>query len=138
MKVGMQQSMSYNYGRRRNRLRKGKRNKFILSKITIYKSSNISLAEHITANKVLQLLKMANSRVHGMYNIEQNIEKHRWIIANLRKTKQKELLELASLHNKISSANGMLKQYNLAIKEKKEELATILDKKIKYERQFKK
>ena len=77
---------------------------------------------------------MANSRVHGMYNIEQNIEKHRWLIANLRKTKQKEGLELAALHNKISSANGMLKQYNLAIKEKKEELATILDKKIKYER----
>jgi hypothetical protein len=48
-----------------------------------------------------------------MYNIEQNIEKHRWIIAHLRKTKQKEGLERADLHNKISSANGMLKQYNL-------------------------
>jgi len=77
---------------------------------------------------------MANSRVHGMYNIEQNIEKHRWILAHLRKTKQQELLELAALGNKIGSANGMLKQYNLAIKVKKEELITMLDKKIKYER----
>ncbi len=77
---------------------------------------------------------MANSRVHGMYNIEQNIKKHRWIIANLRKTKQKEGLEHSALHNKISSANDMLKQFNLAIKVKKEEPATILDKKIKYER----
>jgi hypothetical protein len=94
--------------------------------------TNLALAEHITAKEVLQLLKMANSRVDGMYNIEQNIEKHRWIIANLRKTKHKEQLELAALHNKISSANGMLKQYNLAVKVKKEELASILDKKIKY------
>ena len=77
---------------------------------------------------------MANSRVHGMYNIEQNIKKHRWIIANLRKTKQKEGLEHSALQNKISSANDMLKQFNLAIKVKKEEPATILDKKIKYER----
>jgi hypothetical protein len=96
--------------------------------------TNLVLAEYITANEVLQLLKMANSRVHGMYNIEQNIEKHRWIIANLRKTKHKEQLELIALHNKISSANGMLKQFNLAVKVKKEELAIILDKKIKYER----
>ena len=77
---------------------------------------------------------MANSRVDGMYNIEQNIEKHRWVIANLRKTRQKEGLELAALNKKISPANDMLKQYNLAVKVKKEELATILDKKIKYER----
>jgi hypothetical protein len=77
---------------------------------------------------------MANSRVDGMYNIEQNIEKHRWVIANLRKTRQKEGLELAALNKKISPANDMLKQYNLAIKVKKEELATVLDKKIKYER----
>ena len=96
--------------------------------------TNLALVEHITAKEVLQLLKMANSRIHGMYNIEQNIEKHRWIIAYLRKIKHKEQLELASLHNKISTASGMLKQYNLAIKEKKEELASILDKKIKYER----
>ena len=96
--------------------------------------TNLALAEHITANQVLQLLKMANSRVDGMYNIEQNIEKHRRLIAYLRKTKHKEQLELAAIHNKISSANGMLKQYNLAIKVKKEELATILDKNIKYKR----
>ena len=66
--------------------------------------------------------------------MNENIKKHRWVIANLRKTRQKEGLELVALHNKISSANGMLKQYNLAIKVKKEELAAILDKKIKYER----
>jgi hypothetical protein len=69
-----------------------------------------------------------------MYNIEQNIKKHRWIITNLRKTKQKEVLQRVALGNKISSANGMLKQYNLAVEVKKEELAAILDKKIKYER----
>ena len=28
--------------------------------------ANLALAEHITANEVLQLLKMVNSRVHGM------------------------------------------------------------------------
>jgi hypothetical protein len=81
--------------------------------------ANLALAEHITANGVLQLLKMANSRVHGMYNIEQNIKKYRWVIANLRKTRQKEGLELVALHNKIRSSNDMLKQYNLAIKVKK-------------------
>ena len=53
--------------------------------------TNLALAEHITANEVLQLLKMANSRVHGMYNIEQNIKKHRWLIANLRKTTERRI-----------------------------------------------
>jgi hypothetical protein len=96
--------------------------------------TNLALAESMTANRVLQLLKMANSRVHGMHNIEQNIKKYRWVIMNLIKTRQEEGLELVVLDNKISSANGMLKQCNLAIKEKKEELAAVLDKKIKYER----
>jgi hypothetical protein len=69
-----------------------------------------------------------------MHNIKQNIKNHRIAITNLRKTRQEEGLELVALSNKISSANGMLKQYNLAIKVKKEELTTILDKKIKYGR----
>ena len=96
-------------------------------KISLFiRLANLALAEHITANEVLQLLKMANSRIYRMYNIEQNIKKHRWIIAYPRKTKQKERLEHAALHNKISSENCMLKQYNLAIKEKKEELLQFL------------
>jgi hypothetical protein len=96
--------------------------------------TNLVLAEHITAKEVLQLLKMANSRVDGMYNIKQNIEKHRRLIVFLRKTKHEEQLEHTAIHDKISSANGMLKQLNLSLKVKKEELAIILDKKIKYER----
>jgi len=52
--------------------------------------TNLALAEHIRSNDVLQLLKMANSRIHGMYNIEQNIKKHRLLIAYLRKTKHEE------------------------------------------------
>ena len=41
-------------------------------KISLFiRLANLALAEHMTANEVLQLLKMANSRVHGMYNIEQ-------------------------------------------------------------------
>jgi len=96
--------------------------------------ANLALAEHITTKEVLQLLKMANSRVDGMYNIEENIEKHRMAITNLRRTRQEEGLELVALQNKISSASGMLKQINLALNVRKEELAIILDKKIKYER----
>ena len=61
--------------------------------------------------------------------MNENIKKHRWVIANLRKTRQKEGLELVALHNKISSANGMLKQYNLAIKVKKESLLQFLIRK---------
>jgi hypothetical protein len=101
---------------------------------TFIELTNLALAEHLRASQVLQLLKMANSPINGMCNIEQNIEKHRSLIAYLRKTKHKEQLEHAAIHDKISSANGMLKQLNLAIKVKKEELATVLDKKIKYER----
>jgi hypothetical protein len=52
--------------------------------------TNLALAEHITAKEVLQLLKMANSSIHGMHNIEENIKKHRWVIANLRKTRQEK------------------------------------------------
>jgi hypothetical protein len=94
--------------------------------------TDLARAEHFRASQVLQLLKMANSP--GMYNIEQNIKKYRWTIAHLRKTRQQDGLEHMDLNRKISSANGMLKQVNLAVKEKKEELATILDKKIMYGR----
>jgi hypothetical protein len=96
--------------------------------------TNLALAEHLRASQVIQLLKMANSRIHGMYNIEQNIIGFRQVIARLRKTRQKEGLELYALDNKIRSANDILTQLNLAIKVRKEELAAILDKKIKYER----
>jgi hypothetical protein len=99
---------------------------------TFIELTDLALAEHLRASQVLQLLKMANSPINGMCNIEQNIEKHRSLIAYLRKTKHKEQLEHAAIYDKISSANGMLKQLNLAIKVRKEELAAILDKKIKY------
>jgi hypothetical protein len=96
--------------------------------------TSLALAEHITAREVLQLLKMANSRIHGMYNIEQNIIKFRGVVAHLRRTRQREGLELVALEKKIRLANDILTQYNQTIKMRKEELATILDKKIKYER----
>jgi hypothetical protein len=101
---------------------------------TFMEITNLALAEHITAKEVLQLLKMANSSIHGMRNIEENIEKHRWVIADLRKTRQTKGLELYALEDKIRSANDILRQLNLIIETRKEELAAILDKKIKYER----
>jgi len=39
------------------------------------------------ASQVLQLLKMANSPIDGMCNIEENIIKFRGVIAHLRKYK---------------------------------------------------
>ena len=69
-----------------------------------------------------------------MYNIEENIKKYRWIIAHLRKTRRKQGIEMYDLDNKIRSANDILKQLNQIIDARKEELAAILDKKIKYER----
>jgi hypothetical protein len=68
----------------------------------------LALAEHLRASQVLQLLKMANSPIDGMCSIEQNIEKHKGLIAYLRKTKQREALELEALNNKIRSANDTL------------------------------
>jgi hypothetical protein len=99
---------------------------------TFIELTNLALAEHLRAGQVLQLLKMANSPIDGMCSIEQNIEKHKGLIAYLRKTKQREALELEALNNKIRSANDILTQYNQTIKVRKEELAAILDKKIKY------
>ncbi len=52
--------------------------------------TNLALAEHMTASQVLQLLKMANSSVHGMHNIEHNIITFRRVVAHLRMTRQKE------------------------------------------------
>jgi hypothetical protein len=101
---------------------------------TFMEITNLALAEHITAKEVLQLLKMANSSIHGMHNIEENIEKHRWLIADLRKTRQTKGLEMYALEDKIRLANDILRQLNLIIGTRKEELAAILDKKIKYER----
>jgi hypothetical protein len=95
--------------------------------------TNLALAEHMRASHVIQLLKMANSLKHGMFNIEENIKKYRWTIAHLRETRQKKGIELFTLDNKIRSANDILKQLNQVIKIRKEELASILDKKIKYE-----
>ena len=86
----------------------------------------------MTASQVLQLLKMANSSVHGMHNIEHNIITFRRVVAHLRMTRQKEGLELYALENKIRSANDIIKQLNQIIDAKKDELAVILDKKIKY------
>lgn len=85
------------------------------------------------ASQVVQLLKMANSPRDGMYNIEKNIKKYRWTIAHLRETRRKQGIELFTLDNKIRSANDVLKQLNLVIKIRKEDLAAVLDKKIKYE-----
>jgi hypothetical protein len=95
--------------------------------------TNLALAEHMRASQVVQLLKMANSPMHGMHNIEENIKKYRWIIAHLRETRRKQGIELFTLDNKIRSANDILKQLNQVIKIREEELAAVLDKKIKYE-----
>src|SRR5918995_3053560 len=46
MKVGMQQSMSYNWGRRRNRLRKGKRGMNSFYQKSSYKSRVIYYNKH--------------------------------------------------------------------------------------------
>ena len=102
-------------------------------KITLFiQLTNLALAENMRATQVLQLLKLANSR--GMYNIEQNIKNYSWSITNLRKTRQEEGLELVALKQRIDSAKGILNQSNIALNEKKEELAAILEKKMKYER----
>jgi transposase-like protein len=95
--------------------------------------TNLALDQHMRASQVVQLLKMANSPMHGMHNIEENIKKYRWVIAHLRETRQKQGKELFTLDNKIRSANEILKQLNLVIKMRNEELAAVLDKKIKYE-----
>jgi hypothetical protein len=95
--------------------------------------TNLALAQHMRASQVVQLLKMANSPMHGMHNIEENIKKYRWTIAHLREARRKQGIEMYDLDNKIRSANDILKQLNLVIKIRKEELAAILDKKIKYE-----
>jgi len=47
----------------------------------------LALAEHMRASQVLQLLKMANSPIDGMCNIEENIIKFRGVIAHLRRCK---------------------------------------------------
>jgi hypothetical protein len=78
--------------------------------------TNLALAEHMRASHVIQLLKMANSLKHGMFNIEENIKKYRWTIAHLRETRRKQGIELFTLDNKIRSANDILKQLNLVIK----------------------
>ncbi|HKI07810.1 MAG TPA: hypothetical protein VKA09_05400 [Nitrososphaeraceae archaeon] len=96
---------------------------------TFIELTNLALAEHLRASQVLQLLKMANSPINGMCNIEQNIEKHRLLIAYLRKIKHKEQLEHAAIHDKIGSAYDMLKQLNLATKVKKESLLQFLIRK---------
>ena len=89
----------------------------------------MNLTNQIQNSVLLYSFDSINSRVHGMHNIKQNIKNHRIAITNLRKTRQEEGLELVALSNKISSANGMLKQYNLAIKEKKESLLQFLIRK---------
>jgi hypothetical protein len=96
--------------------------------------TNLALAQHMRASKVIQLLKMANSPIDGMCNIEENIVKFREAIAHLRKTRQKEGMELYALENKIRAANDILKQLNQVIEMRKDELSATLDKKIKYER----
>jgi hypothetical protein len=96
--------------------------------------TNLALAQHMRASQVVQLLKIANSPRDGMYNIEENIKKYRWTISHLRETRRKQGIEMYDLDNKIRSANDILRQLNLVIKMRKEELAAILDKKIKYER----
>ena len=95
--------------------------------------TNLALAQHMRASQVVQLLKMANSPMDGMYNIEENIKKYRWVIAHLRETRRKQGIELFTLDNKIRSANGLLAQCNQIIKMREQELTAILDKKIKYE-----
>jgi hypothetical protein len=95
--------------------------------------TNLAFAEHMRASHVIQLLKMANSLKDGMFNIEENIKKYRWTIAHLRETRRKQGIEMYDLDNKIRSANDLLKQLNLVIKMRNEELAAVLDKKIKYE-----
>jgi hypothetical protein len=72
------------------------------------------------ASQVVQLLKMANSPRDGMYNIEENIKKNRWVITHLRETRRKQGIELFTLDNKIRSANDILKQLNLVIKIRKD------------------
>jgi hypothetical protein len=94
--------------------------------------TNLALSEHMTATQVLQLLKMANSSVHGMPNIEHNIIRFRELVVHLRRARQKEGNELYALENKVRSANDILKQLNQIIEMRKKELAAILDKKIKY------
>jgi hypothetical protein len=53
---------------------------------------------------------MANSPMHVMHNIEENIKKYRWVIIHLRETRRKQGKELFDLDNKIRSANNILTQ----------------------------
>jgi hypothetical protein len=94
--------------------------------------TKLALAENMRVTEILQLLKMANAR--GMYNIEQNIRNCRLTIESMRQQRYEKSQELLVLNNKIDSAKGYLNQYNLALEEKKEELAAVLESKIKYER----
>ena len=64
--------------------------------------TNLALAQHMRAGQVVQLLRMANSPMHGMHNIEENIKKYRRTISHLSETRRKQGIELFNLDNRFN------------------------------------